>query len=178
MSHANAILTAKGRLRLARCIVEDNWPVAPAAERCDCAGCSRGTFMFACVFAGRRSSSLLGFVNLHRRRFAYFQSVFGNFCKSQRRRFLGQFGLLLQLSGPLLRICDPAPWLLEESDARFAVNASTLRGVLQVGSGKERLGGRDTIKMVDDQDVVRIVGLRCTDSLVTPPSFCMSATES
>ena len=84
----------------------------------------------------------------------------------------------LQLSGPLLRICDPAPWLLEEFDARFAVNASTLRGVLQVGSGKERLGGRHTIKMVDDQDVVRIVGLRCTDSLVTPPSFCMSATES
>src|SRR4051812_43680631 len=33
MSHANAVLTPKGRLRLARCIVEDGWPLARAAER-------------------------------------------------------------------------------------------------------------------------------------------------
>jgi transposase InsO family protein len=33
MSHANALLTPKGRLRLARCIVEDNWPLRRAAER-------------------------------------------------------------------------------------------------------------------------------------------------
>ena len=33
MSHANAALTARARLRLARLIVEDGWPVARAAER-------------------------------------------------------------------------------------------------------------------------------------------------
>lgn len=33
MTHANAHLTAKGRLRLARNIVEDGWPLARAAER-------------------------------------------------------------------------------------------------------------------------------------------------
>ncbi|MEV4007091.1 IS481 family transposase [Actinomadura sp. NPDC049753] len=33
MSHANAALTPRGRLRLARLIVEDGWPIARAAER-------------------------------------------------------------------------------------------------------------------------------------------------
>jgi transposase len=33
MSHANALLTPKGRLRLARCLVEDGWPLRRAAER-------------------------------------------------------------------------------------------------------------------------------------------------
>ncbi|MBT2567333.1 IS481 family transposase [Arthrobacter sp. ISL-85] len=33
MSHANALLTPKGRLRLARCIVEDGWSLRRAAER-------------------------------------------------------------------------------------------------------------------------------------------------
>lgn len=33
MSRANAILTPKGRLRLARCVVEDGWPLRRAAER-------------------------------------------------------------------------------------------------------------------------------------------------
>jgi len=33
MTHANAPLTPTGRLRLARCIVEDNWPPRRAAER-------------------------------------------------------------------------------------------------------------------------------------------------
>jgi transposase len=33
MSHANAILTPKGRLRLARCVVDDGWPLRRAAER-------------------------------------------------------------------------------------------------------------------------------------------------
>src|SRR5262245_21237152 len=31
--HANATLTPVGRLRLARCVVEQGWPVAMAAER-------------------------------------------------------------------------------------------------------------------------------------------------
>jgi transposase len=31
--HANAPLTELGRLRLARCVVEDGWPIARAAER-------------------------------------------------------------------------------------------------------------------------------------------------
>jgi transposase InsO family protein len=35
MSHANASLTPTGRLRLARCIVEDGWPLRRAAERFD-----------------------------------------------------------------------------------------------------------------------------------------------
>ena len=35
MSHANAALTPRARLRLARLIVEDGWPVARAAERYD-----------------------------------------------------------------------------------------------------------------------------------------------
>ena len=35
MSHANAALTPRGRLRLARLIVEQDWPVARAAERFD-----------------------------------------------------------------------------------------------------------------------------------------------
>lgn len=33
MSHSNAILAPKGRLLLARCIVEDRWPLRRAAER-------------------------------------------------------------------------------------------------------------------------------------------------
>ena len=33
MSHANAALTPRGRLRLARLIVDDGWPIARAAER-------------------------------------------------------------------------------------------------------------------------------------------------
>lgn len=33
MSHANALLTPKGRLRLARCVVDDGWPLRRAAER-------------------------------------------------------------------------------------------------------------------------------------------------
>jgi transposase InsO family protein len=33
MSHANAILTPKGRLRLAQCVVDDGWPLRRAAER-------------------------------------------------------------------------------------------------------------------------------------------------
>ena len=35
MSHANAALTPRARLRLARLVVEDGWPVARAAERYD-----------------------------------------------------------------------------------------------------------------------------------------------
>ena len=35
MSHANAALTPRARLRLARLIVDDGWPVARAAERYD-----------------------------------------------------------------------------------------------------------------------------------------------
>jgi len=31
--HANAILTERGRLKLARCVVEDGWPLRRAAER-------------------------------------------------------------------------------------------------------------------------------------------------
>lgn len=33
MSHANATLTPRGRLQLARCVVEDHWPLRRAAER-------------------------------------------------------------------------------------------------------------------------------------------------
>ena len=33
MSHGNASLTPTGRLRLARCLVEDGWPLRRAAER-------------------------------------------------------------------------------------------------------------------------------------------------
>ncbi len=33
MSHANAILTPRGRLRLARCVVDEGWPLRRAAER-------------------------------------------------------------------------------------------------------------------------------------------------
>src|SRR3954468_3268897 len=33
MVHANAKLTPKGRLQLARCVVEDRWPLRRAAER-------------------------------------------------------------------------------------------------------------------------------------------------
>ncbi|GHE46095.1 hypothetical protein GCM10017771_66790 [Streptomyces capitiformicae] len=33
MPHRNAPLTETGRLRLARCIVDDNWPLRRAAER-------------------------------------------------------------------------------------------------------------------------------------------------
>ncbi|MET3948754.1 transposase InsO family protein [Arthrobacter sp. UYCu512] len=33
MSHANALLTPKGRLRLARCVVDDGWTLRRAAER-------------------------------------------------------------------------------------------------------------------------------------------------
>lgn len=36
MVHANACLTPKGRLRLARCVVEDGWTYARAAERFQC----------------------------------------------------------------------------------------------------------------------------------------------
>lgn len=33
MTHANAPLTPTGRLRLARCVVEEGWPLRRAAER-------------------------------------------------------------------------------------------------------------------------------------------------
>ena len=33
MSHANAPLAPAGRLRLARCVVDDGWPLRRAAER-------------------------------------------------------------------------------------------------------------------------------------------------
>ncbi|MFC8538401.1 leucine zipper domain-containing protein, partial [Streptomyces sp. NPDC057249] len=33
MPHRNAPLTETGRLRLARCVVEDGWPLRRAAER-------------------------------------------------------------------------------------------------------------------------------------------------
>jgi hypothetical protein len=33
MSHANAVLTPRNRLRLARCVVDDGWPLRRAAER-------------------------------------------------------------------------------------------------------------------------------------------------
>ncbi|CAL9629606.1 hypothetical protein SUDANB43_06019 [Streptomyces sp. enrichment culture] len=33
MSHRNAQLTPTGRLRLARCVVDDGWPLRRAAER-------------------------------------------------------------------------------------------------------------------------------------------------
>ncbi|MFL6144679.1 MAG: IS481 family transposase, partial [Labedaea sp.] len=33
MTHANAPLTAAGRLRLALCVVQDGWPLRRAAER-------------------------------------------------------------------------------------------------------------------------------------------------
>ncbi|MFF9810026.1 helix-turn-helix domain-containing protein, partial [Streptomyces coeruleorubidus] len=33
MFHRNAPLTPTGRLRLARCVVEDGWPLRRAAER-------------------------------------------------------------------------------------------------------------------------------------------------
>jgi len=33
MSHANALLTPKGGLRLARCVVENGWALRRAAER-------------------------------------------------------------------------------------------------------------------------------------------------
>ena len=33
MSHGNALLTPAGRLRLARCVVDDGWPLRRAAER-------------------------------------------------------------------------------------------------------------------------------------------------
>lgn len=33
MPPANAVLTPKGRIRLARCIVEGRWPQSRAAER-------------------------------------------------------------------------------------------------------------------------------------------------
>ena len=36
MSHANAFLTPKGRLRLARCVVDQGWPLRRAAERFQC----------------------------------------------------------------------------------------------------------------------------------------------
>jgi len=36
MTHANALLTPKGRLRLARCVVEDGWTYARAAGRFQC----------------------------------------------------------------------------------------------------------------------------------------------
>ncbi|WP_271035611.1 IS481 family transposase, partial [Mycolicibacterium holsaticum] len=36
MSHANALLTPKGRLRLARCVVDQGWPLRRAAERFQC----------------------------------------------------------------------------------------------------------------------------------------------
>ena len=33
MSHGNAFLTERGRLALARCVVDDRWPLRRAAER-------------------------------------------------------------------------------------------------------------------------------------------------
>ena len=38
MSHANALLTPKGRLRLAQCVVEDGWSLRRAAERFQVSG--------------------------------------------------------------------------------------------------------------------------------------------
>ncbi|MBC7595225.1 MAG: hypothetical protein H7288_15015 [Kineosporiaceae bacterium] len=35
MSHANAALTSKARLKIARLIVDERWPIARVAERCD-----------------------------------------------------------------------------------------------------------------------------------------------
>ncbi|MBM0202034.1 helix-turn-helix domain-containing protein, partial [Micromonospora sp. STR1s_5] len=35
MSHANAALTPRARLRLAKLVVDEGWPVARAAERYD-----------------------------------------------------------------------------------------------------------------------------------------------
>ena len=35
MSHANAALTPRARLRLARLVVDQGWPIARAAERYD-----------------------------------------------------------------------------------------------------------------------------------------------
>lgn len=35
MTHANALLTPRGRLRLARCVVDDGWPLRRAADRFD-----------------------------------------------------------------------------------------------------------------------------------------------
>jgi transposase len=34
--HANAALTPKARLKIARLIVDDGWPIARAAERFQC----------------------------------------------------------------------------------------------------------------------------------------------
>lgn len=36
MSHANACLAPRGRLRLAGCVVDDGWTYARAAERFQC----------------------------------------------------------------------------------------------------------------------------------------------
>ncbi|WP_407649878.1 helix-turn-helix domain-containing protein [Gordonia pseudamarae] len=36
MTHRNAFLTERGRLSLARCVVEDHWPLRRAAERFNC----------------------------------------------------------------------------------------------------------------------------------------------
>ncbi|MEU7588698.1 leucine zipper domain-containing protein, partial [Micromonospora sp. NPDC049230] len=35
MLHRNAALTPRARLRLARLVVDEGWPVAQAARRCD-----------------------------------------------------------------------------------------------------------------------------------------------
>lgn len=36
MSHGNAFLTERGRLALAQCVVDDQWPLRRAAERFNC----------------------------------------------------------------------------------------------------------------------------------------------
>ena len=36
MSHGNAFMTERGRLALARCVVDDRWPLRRAAERFNC----------------------------------------------------------------------------------------------------------------------------------------------
>ncbi|ARV81803.1 hypothetical protein BWK49_11305 [Mycobacterium intracellulare subsp. chimaera] len=39
MSHANACLTPRGRLRLARCVVDDGWTYARGACQDNCVRC-------------------------------------------------------------------------------------------------------------------------------------------
>ena len=52
MSHANAALTPRARLRLARLIVEEGWPVARAAERYDVSWPTAARWAARCRQAG------------------------------------------------------------------------------------------------------------------------------
>ena len=54
MSHRNAPLTETGRLRLARCIVEDGWPVRRAAERFQVSQTNAAGGPYATASPGRR----------------------------------------------------------------------------------------------------------------------------